>query len=62
MMVQLKKKTPSTMISNTINSPRKSDNGSVRSTSSLNKKNPTNKSNKKLAPPRKNSSVYDSDT
>jgi hypothetical protein len=59
-MGQLKNKNTSTH--NIINSPRKSDNGSVRSTNSINKKTGLNNSKKKNIPQRKNSGVYDSDT
>lgn len=62
MMVQLKRKHQTVSANNVLNSPRKSENGSIRSTSSINKKKPNNNSTKKNIPIRKNSSVFDSDT
>ena len=59
-MMALKKKT-NTFSNNILNSPRKSDNGSVKSNNSQSKKNLNNKSNSKVGV-RKNSSIYDSDT
>lgn len=58
MMSQLKK---GQSVKNFINSPRKSDNGSVRSNNSQSKKNITNGSQKKIQP-MKNNSHLDSDT
>ena len=55
------KKKPNTFSNNILNSPRKSDNGSINSNNSQSKKNINNKSNGK-AGARKNSSIYDSDT
>ncbi len=60
MMAQIKKKTVSTTNNHMVNSPRKSDNGSVKSSGS--KKSGTNKSTKQIAPAIKNSTIYDSDT
>lgn len=61
MMAQIKKRPVTTTApSHMINSPRKSDNGSVKSSGS--KKSVTNRSTKKIAPAIKNSSIYDSDT
>lgn len=58
-MIAQQKRKPIPSAHNTINSPRKSDNGSVKSSGS--KKSITNKNGQKIAQPRKNS-IYDSDT
>lgn len=63
MMAQLKKRhNISSTNNNMINSPRKSDNGSIKSTSSISKKKPNGNSTNKNIPVKKNSSVFDSDT
>lgn len=59
MIIQMKSKTTKTS-RQVINSPRKSDHGSIKSTSSINKKTGANKSNKNI--PQRNSTIYDSDT
>ena len=58
-MGQIKRGSNHQSSKNIINSPRKSDNGSVTSNNSLSKKN--GKSQKKVSV-KKNSSVFDSDT
>ncbi len=58
-MIQIKSKT-TTNSRQVINSPRKSDHGSIKSTSSINKKTGVNKSTKNI--PQRNSTIYDSDT
>lgn len=60
-MGQIKRGSNHQSSKNIINSPRKSDNGSVTSNNSLSKKNGKSQS-QKINLSKKNSSVFDSDT
>lgn len=65
MMGQMKRTQHTTSNRNILNSPRKSDAGSVKSSgsvNSINKNKVSNKSSKKIIPTQRKSSVYDSDT
>lgn len=62
MIGQVKKKNYDSKPNKVINSPRKSENGSVTSNNTNNKNRGTNKSIKKVSVGRKSSSVVDSDT